>query len=177
MKTLRNYYSTGALLSEWTVNEKGQRDGIYREFYMSGGVSCSTSYKTDIRHGPRIKYFEDGKVREELNYKNGRMCGKFTTYYVGGCLGTIGYLEDNGTLGEYIFISTEGVLLQHHLYLGSMDSKTYVPISTYIEDVYNITPEEEVMLILNFGSCILDPKERSDVYRKFIRSASPQPTR
>jgi antitoxin component YwqK of YwqJK toxin-antitoxin module len=68
---IRRYPGTSLIKEEYTVNEKGERHGIAKEFYSNGNLEFVINYKNGIMHGFVKGYYENGKLRTEANYING----------------------------------------------------------------------------------------------------------
>ena len=76
-------------------------------FFLTG---CSK------KDGVYYKYHENGKVRREATYKNGKLNGPFKTYYNDGQLKMEGYYKDDMREGECKIYSDKGRLEQVEVY-------------------------------------------------------------
>lgn len=64
------YYNSGEKLLE-RVYEKGEKQGIFKQWWPNGNLRYLFNYKNDKYDGKQIVYFHFGKVQEEKNYING----------------------------------------------------------------------------------------------------------
>lgn len=66
---------TGELLMEGPVNEKGEKDGLWKSYYPNGNKWSEGEFKNGVDHGMRKAYYENGQKRFEGKYENGRKRG------------------------------------------------------------------------------------------------------
>ena len=68
---VRRYPGTNSIKEEYTINDKGERHGIAKEYYRNGNLEFIITYKNGIIHGLVKGYHENGKLRTESNFING----------------------------------------------------------------------------------------------------------
>jgi antitoxin component YwqK of YwqJK toxin-antitoxin module len=61
----KSYFDSGELLSNTKINIRGNRHGIYEEFYKSGAIKLQTQYKDGIQYGETKSF-----MKMELNTDN-----------------------------------------------------------------------------------------------------------
>mgnify|MGYP000896226819 CR=1 FL=1 len=79
------YYETGKISSIGTLNKKGQKEGVWKEYDTKGNLISEDSYSDGKYEGPSKNYYANGKVYEEYVYRR----GKINAYK---------YFDKNGTL-------------------------------------------------------------------------------
>ena len=55
-----------------------------REYYKNGNIDREVNYKDGKKEGKWTTYYENGQIYEEVNYKDGKEDGKWTGYYENG---------------------------------------------------------------------------------------------
>lgn len=54
----------------------GKQDGVWRTWFPSGQLRQEIGFKAGVKHGPSKEWDEDGQVRADLNYVDGKLDGK-----------------------------------------------------------------------------------------------------
>ena len=91
------------LKSNYYVNDKGEKEGIYVEFSEDGFVQKMLTYKNNIKQGEYREYSKYGKLKEIGTYQNGVKTGEVTKIIANGALKGV---QENGILqGDSIFCS------------------------------------------------------------------------
>ncbi|MFN8242051.1 MAG: hypothetical protein U0X39_15030 [Bacteroidales bacterium] len=78
------YNDNGLLLSEGIVDEAGNRNGKWKDFFASGKIQAEGQYTDNRRSGTWKFYNEQGKVEQNGSYNNGRPDGLWTWFYEDG---------------------------------------------------------------------------------------------
>ena len=78
------YNDSGLLLSEGIVDDGGNRNGRWKDFFPSGKVYAEGQYTDNRRSGIWKFYSEGGKTEQSGSYNNGRPDGLWTWYYETG---------------------------------------------------------------------------------------------
>jgi antitoxin component YwqK of YwqJK toxin-antitoxin module len=80
------YNDNGLLISEGIVNEQGDRNGKWSDFFPSGKVMDEGQYTENRRSGLWKFYEEEGKTEQTGYFNNGRPDGIWKWYYENGSL-------------------------------------------------------------------------------------------
>jgi len=98
------------------LNADGKPDGVESYFKEWKGLQRTISYKNGVKDGPEKVYeHADGRnefVREETQWKEGKMAGKRIVYYPDGKVATEVTYEDGKPAGEGKSYDREGRLTQ-----------------------------------------------------------------
>lgn len=86
----------GRIVGAGMLDEQGNKQGFWKEYYREGGLRSEGNYVNGIRTGVWVYYFPDGTVEQKGTYTSkGKEQGKWTWYYQGGVLRR----EENYTSG------------------------------------------------------------------------------
>ncbi|MEN8137227.1 MAG: hypothetical protein ABFR62_02235 [Bacteroidota bacterium] len=66
------------------LDEKGKRQGVWTEFFMSGEKKSEGKFVDGKKDGIWKFFFEDGEVEQLGSYKSGKAIGEWTWYYDDG---------------------------------------------------------------------------------------------
>jgi len=55
---------------EWKYKDGKRADGVSKGWYPKGNIKQTQHYKNGVKHGELIRYYNDGQVLDEFNYKN-----------------------------------------------------------------------------------------------------------
>ncbi len=135
------FYDNGRIIAHKIYSEKGEvedtigniPDGIVNRYFSSGRLESVTQYKNCKVNGKGIMYYEDGKLKTEINYKDNKPDGVAKSYYENGQIQTIAYFKAgkrNGTIKAYY---KNGVL---HLDGSMKDDKNDGLLKEYTEKGY-----------------------------------------
>ncbi len=95
------YYENGQLRQQTNFTETGISDGTSTEYYPNGQVGRTGKYLNDKQEGTWFVYFENGKISQEITYKQGLIMN-FSQYNIQGNKYDTGTLTNgNGTLKMY----------------------------------------------------------------------------
>jgi len=75
------YDDNGFLLSEGIVDEGGNRNGNWKDFYSDGKVQGEGQYSNNRKSGAWKYYNKDGKIQQTGSYNAGRPDGVWRWYY------------------------------------------------------------------------------------------------
>ena len=67
----RTWYINGQLNQEWNY-KNGNRDGLQRTWFKNGQLQYETNYKDGIQDGLQKQWFPNGQLKYERNYKEGK---------------------------------------------------------------------------------------------------------
>jgi antitoxin component YwqK of YwqJK toxin-antitoxin module len=86
-KKVEKNYPGGAVMESYSVNKEGQKDGTYTAFFEGGKVRETVEFEDGKMTGKRTIYFENGKPEiEELYTGDGKLNGPYRVYYPQGGL-------------------------------------------------------------------------------------------
>jgi antitoxin component YwqK of YwqJK toxin-antitoxin module len=80
------YNDNGLLLSEGIVNEAGNQNGRWKDFYPDGKIRAEGTYSDNRKTGQWKFYNASSKVEQTGSYNNGRPDGLWTWYYDNGAV-------------------------------------------------------------------------------------------
>jgi hypothetical protein len=75
--TIEKKYSDGTVKLKYDIDNKGDKDGAYEEFYPDGKPKVKATYKGDNLNGPYKTFHENGKPAITATYKDGQLTGSF----------------------------------------------------------------------------------------------------
>ena len=73
-------------------------------------ISCS------VKDGPIIEYYEDGQIKEEKHYKDGKKDGKWIWYYENGLQEKEGNFKDGKEDGKWTWYYENGEIKKEENY-------------------------------------------------------------
>lgn len=78
------YNDNGVLISEGIIDESGNRNGRWKDFYPDGKVQAEGQYNDNRRSGAWKFYNQAGKTEQTGSFNAGRPDGLWKWYYPGG---------------------------------------------------------------------------------------------
>jgi len=106
------YYSNGKVFLKGQRNSKGQREGIWEEFYPNGNIHWRTPYKGGKMDGIEEGFYENGNIKARIPYKGGKEDGIEELFYENGNIyrktpfkddrkdGTQNFYDERGNITE-----------------------------------------------------------------------------
>ena len=70
----------------YTMKVSGYEEGNWTSYYENGQIKKEGNFKDGKEDGKWTYYYENGQIKEEVNFKNGEQDGKWTYYYEDGTL-------------------------------------------------------------------------------------------
>jgi uncharacterized protein len=80
------YNNNGLLMGEGIIDEAGNRNGNWKDFYPDGKIQAEGQYNDNRRTGKWKFYNISGKVEQTGSYNNGRPDGLWQWYYESGTI-------------------------------------------------------------------------------------------
>ena len=74
-ETQKEYFDSGKLKSECSLDKEGKRHGRYIEYYESGRKKISGAYDRGLAHGEWWEHYESGPVFGKKSYARGKPAG------------------------------------------------------------------------------------------------------
>jgi len=111
------YYDNNSLLGEyrsWHENGFLFKKGVYKYFPNYQGFKITYVYKKD---GIWLTYFNNGKLRQKENYKNGLLHNRVEIYYENGNLLLESFFDNNKRTGCWKFYYENGTVAYEGNYL------------------------------------------------------------
>ncbi len=84
------------------------QDNPVKTYYPNGKIESEITYKDTIREGEAKFYYEDGTLKEERLYVNGRVAGLVKVYYPNGKLKELINIEDGKREGPTSLFDEDG---------------------------------------------------------------------
>lgn len=80
-------YAGGNIIGEGIMDEEGNKNGEWEEYYADGGLRAKGSYTNNLKTGEWFYYHENGVLEQKGSYNDeGRPVGKWVWYYDNGNL-------------------------------------------------------------------------------------------
>lgn len=100
-------------------DEIGRKQGTWVLFSTYGNLVYKTEYKDGVRHGIHEAYYPStGKMRESMEYFNGRRDGPYATYFYTGEIRKEGEYALNKKVGKWTYYHrTTGEIKSEGLYV------------------------------------------------------------
>lgn len=97
-KLERSYiFNEGIMIAEGIINEKGLRQGLFKEFYENGQKKSEGEYLNSKKVGEWVYYYPDGKIEQRGRFdRNGKPDGEWIWYYNNGNI----WRQENYLSGE-----------------------------------------------------------------------------
>ena len=96
------YYENSLKKREMVYGDDGIRTKSM-EWYKKGNKKYEQGWNGNIQHG-KCKYWnKEGKIIKDYNYRNGKLHGKFTDYYITGIKRSQGQMKFDMMNGNWIF--------------------------------------------------------------------------
>ncbi len=77
----QNKYPNGNLKEEIPYNKDSRIHGLKRAFYDNGQLRAEENYKNGKKDGISREYSRNGQLLEEVHFKDNRGYGDFASYY------------------------------------------------------------------------------------------------
>ncbi len=73
---IEEFYPSGALKTEANYNKNGKLEGIAKRYFENGKLQFERNYKNGKREGIAREYFSNGSLKTEMKFKNGKVISK-----------------------------------------------------------------------------------------------------
>ena len=88
LEPIIEYHDDGKVEYAYTVDEKGQKQGPYEEYWDNGRLREKCTYKDGKKDGPYERYYDNGRLEIKCTYKDGEYNGQYESYWPNGQLFT-----------------------------------------------------------------------------------------
>ena len=140
-------FRQGILIGEGIVDDDGQKQGDWKEFYETGELRAAGKYLNSKPVGRWKYYFESGKIEITGDYtRKGQKDGEWMWYYPNQNILSVENYAEGELEGESFTLTLEGDTIERGLYVdGLEDGKwIYVNDSVLVEGTYNLGKREGV---------------------------------
>lgn len=100
-----------------TVNNKSVGYKKIMRWYLNGNVSSESEYKDNKVHGTHTHYYSNGVMLSEENYDNGSAQGQWLQWYEDGMPAEKGYYDNNKRNGIWEIYHPDGILAEKGEYV------------------------------------------------------------
>lgn len=120
---VRGYvFEDGILRYEGITDEKGQRQGLWKEYYPTGELRAKGHYKNSNMTGDWKFYLTDKTIEISGEYDSkGRKTGEWQWFYPGGELLAVDHYEDGLLEGDFVEYDENGEQLTRGQYISGME--------------------------------------------------------
>lgn len=87
------------------TDELGRRQGVWRYYYQDGDLREEINYVNNLQEGLNTKYFHGKKTQVECNYLGGRKDGEYKRYFLSG---------QTAVEGKYVFGQRDGQWIEYY---------------------------------------------------------------
>lgn len=113
----RSFYEDGSVKIEQTFINDSIKDGFYKKYYPNGQVEHEIEFKNGKKNGQELTYYRNGSIESRSTCVNDKRDGKMTWYYKNGLdSAKLNYFDDN-LVGES-FDYYPSSKLQHYMVFG-----------------------------------------------------------
>ena len=104
-----SYYGGYLLSLENYIN--GKKDGVSYEYYESGKIAEEIHWKSGIKHGKWIRYYENQKPVVSSTYINDKLHGVYKAFYYDGNLKANGIYREDNRHGKWHYYKKNGEIV------------------------------------------------------------------
>jgi antitoxin component YwqK of YwqJK toxin-antitoxin module len=122
------YYDNGKIKEIFQLNAKGEKHGKFESFYENGKILEKSEYKNGLLEGKRYFYYENGEIEEIQMFEEGKLKGEQLGYHENGVLKFKCFNEGNKLEGKYLSYYDNGKKL---LYLNFINDLENGPFEEY----------------------------------------------
>jgi uncharacterized protein len=109
------YKPQGSLYCQREIDIKGKITGQETDYYASGKINGTSTYKDGELDGPLIYYYRNGKKQSETEMSDGKKEGRYTSYYSHGQVQSEGWYSGDQAEGPWNYYDE----------LGNISSRAY----------------------------------------------------
>ena len=109
-----SYYSNTLTYTETYL--EGQKNGLSTKYYTNGQVAELMNWKSDMKHGEWLQFYEDSTLRLSSHYTNNELDGPYSVYNAIGKLIITGQYINSKPDGTWHYYNNDGLLKYELLY-------------------------------------------------------------
>ncbi|NOY36987.1 MAG: toxin-antitoxin system YwqK family antitoxin [Chlorobi bacterium] len=128
------YDNYGEKISEGIINEKGQKEGSWKNYYYDGKVQSTGKYINNQRNGIWKFYYKNGKIEQTGSFRSGKENGEWKWYFENGSLRREESYFNGKRDGLYTEYDREGNIIANGQYLdGERDGEWEIQVGDHKE--------------------------------------------
>ncbi len=134
------YDNKGIVISEGIINDRGERSGKWKDFYVTGEVRDEGAYANNKRTGQWKFYLKNKRIEQLGQYRNGRVHGIWKWYYDDGALLREEEYFNGKEEGIYVEYSNNGeIIAQGEFINGEKEGEWFYKEGDHVEKGMYIT--------------------------------------
>jgi hypothetical protein len=102
-----NYHPNGAIAAVWQYDQRGLTTGTINTYYENGTLRQTVEFKDGKQHGVAKQYYENGILQKTAEYKDDKQHGVANQYYENGVHFAESIFENGVLFKAYGFIENE----------------------------------------------------------------------
>ncbi|MFT5777646.1 MAG: antitoxin component YwqK of YwqJK toxin-antitoxin module [Crocinitomicaceae bacterium] len=123
----RSFHSVGEESKNYEVEYvKGKINGTIKRYFSDGKIWEELGYKDDLRQGLWKYYFYSGNLSVEREYLDGVETGSYKSYYDNGELQETGVYEDGKQQGIWTSFFDDGTLYRESTFSNGVETKNKI---------------------------------------------------
>ena len=127
VKTVEQLNDDGKVEEKYSVNKKTQKkEGKLFRYYKDGSVFEESNYKNDLLNGERKMYYENGKIQILENYIDGEFDGPYFTYHQNGKVDNEGVYTAGMMQGKWKRFYDNGQLREEVLFKDNQENGPFI---------------------------------------------------
>lgn len=103
-----NFYSKEGFLINKVPFKMDKKHGKEEKYYKNGQLSEESNWRNGIQDGMTIKYHENGETMIRISYMNGRIDGEYSVFNTDGIIIIRGSYENNKRQGKWEYYDDSG---------------------------------------------------------------------
>lgn len=129
-KVFKEHFPNGNTKTEGTLDEQGEKTGVWTEYYKGGEILSEKEYRNGLFHGKNKTWYRNGHLLAEGEYRNGTPHGRFAEFDEKGRIMEEKFFDDGAMHGTHIIYFASGEVNEKINYnRGKLHGvlKTYYP--------------------------------------------------
>ena len=114
-------------------NEKGEKHGLWEDYYSNGELHYRINYANGKEHGVWESYYRDGQLNYRGNYENGQKHGLWEGYFSDGQL---------SIRGNYVNGQKHGVWEDYYSNGGQLNYRKEYNMGKEVQPITELTLDE-----------------------------------
>ncbi len=128
------YNDLGKKVSEGIIDDEGNINGVWKDYYDSGELRDKGNYKNSMKSGEWTYFFKDGKTEQKGEYLRDKFEGNWLWYYPDGAVWRDENYFNGKEDGDFTEYDEEGkVLTQGKYNSGEKEGEWYYDVGDHIE--------------------------------------------
>ncbi|MFZ5939125.1 MAG: toxin-antitoxin system YwqK family antitoxin [Bacteroidota bacterium] len=128
------YNDDGIKVSEGIIDDEGNINGPWKDFYPTGEIRARGSYRNNQKSGPWVYYFKNGTTEQKGDYLRDRFEGSWIWYYPDGSVCREENYFNGEEDGNFIEYAPDGKILSSGKYIsGEREGEWFYDVGDHIE--------------------------------------------